>query len=174
MKSSTTHKKEGFTLLELMVTTTMLAMLTTASMTLIRTSHTAWNMHVGEQETRQAGIAVLRHIVREARQATGVVAISDASNTSGTLSLVNDAGETLVWEHDAANKRVLFGVSTASEVLATGIEELSFLGLRADGIQATTEVGLIHSLKATTKVTLSKAAGTEEVTTSCQAWLRVW
>ncbi len=174
MKNSTYHKKRGFTLLELMVTTSMLAILTTASMTLVRTSHTAWNLHSAEQETRQSGIAVLRHIVRETRQASGVVAITDPSNLSGSISLLNAAGETLVWSHDPINKRVLFGVSTATDVLANGIEELSFQGIRADGVQTTTEVGLVHSIKATTKVTLNKGASTEDVITSCQAWLRAW
>lgn len=174
MKNSKTQSRVGFTLLELMVTTTMLALLTTASMTLVRTSYSAWNRHSKEQETRQAGIAVLRHIVREARQATSVVAISDPSDTSGSLSLMNAAGETLVWDHDSVNKRVLFGKGTATEVLATGINELEFSGLITDGVGTTLDVGIIHSIKASTMVTLNKGTTTENVTSSCQAWLRAW
>ncbi len=173
MKNSA-HTKRGFTLLELMVTTAMLAVLTTATMVLVRTSYAAWNRHEEDQQTRQAGIAVLRHIVRHTRQATAVTAISSAADNSGTLSVLTPSGQTLVWDHDAGTKRVLFGVTTPYQVLATGIEKLNFVGLRTDASTLTTDVGLIHSIRATTEVTLNHTAGNEAVTTSCQAWLRAW
>ena len=157
-----------------MVTTAMLAALSTATMALVRTSYAAWNRHEEDQETRQAGIAVLRHIVRHVRQATAVTAISTPNDNSGTLSVLTASGQTLVWDHDAATKRVLFGVTTANQVLATGIEELNFVGLRTDGAATTTDVGLIHSVRATTEIALHHTSGTEAVTTSCQAWLRAW
>lgn len=172
MKNS--NRQLGFTLLELMVTTAMLAVLSTATMTLVRTSYSAWNRHEEDQETRQAGIAVLRHIVRHARQATAVMAISSAGDNSGSLSVLTTSGQTLVWDHDAGTKRVLFGVTTANQVLATDIEELNFVGFRTDGTTASTDVGLIHSIRASTEIALNHPAGTEAVTTSCQAWLRAW
>jgi prepilin-type N-terminal cleavage/methylation domain-containing protein len=164
----------GFTLLELMVTTAMMTVLCTATMVLVRTSYSAWNRHEDDQQTRQAGIAVLRHIVRNARQASAVSAISSAADNSGTLSLLMPSGQTYVWDHDAGTKRVLFGITTATQVLATGIEELNFFGIRADGSTASTDVGLIHSIRATTEVAVALPSGTQAVTTSCQAWLRVW
>jgi hypothetical protein len=157
-----------------MVTTAMLAILTTSTMVLVRTTYSAWNRHEEDQATRQSGIAVLRHIVRNVRQATSVTAISTAGDNSGTLSVLTPTGQTLIWDHDAATKQVLFGVSTADQVLATGIEKLSFVGIRTDGSTLTTDVGLIHSIQATTEVALSRPSGTEAVTTSCQAWLRAW
>lgn len=168
------YPRHGFTLLELMVTTAMLAVLTTATMVLVRTSYSAWNRHEEDQETRQAGIAVLRHIVRHVRQATAVSAISSASDNSGSLSVLTPSGQTLVWDHDSGTKRVLFGVTTADQVLATGIEELNFVGLRTDGTTASTDVGLIHSVKATTEIQLERPNGVEPVAASCQAWLRAW
>lgn len=173
MKNSNQHR-QGFTLLELMVTTAMLAVLTTATMVLVRTSYSAWNRHETDQEVRQAGIAVLRHIVRHVRQATSVTVISSAADNSGNLSVLTTSGQTLVWDHDAGTKRVLFGVTTANQLLATGIEELNFVGLRSDGTTPTTDVGLIHSIRATTEVALERPTGTEAVTASCQGWLRAW
>lgn len=159
-----------------MVTTAMLAGITTACMVLVRVSYTAWQVHEQEQTARQAGIAVLRHIVRHTRQAIGVSAISIASDKSGTMSLTTASGSTLVWDHDAANKRVLYGVNTATQVLAEGIETLSFVGLRADGVTATTEVGLIQCISAKTSVVVDRQGTTpdETVAASCQAWLRSW
>lgn len=173
LKNNNQHKR-GFTLLELMVTTAMLAVLTTATMVLVRTSYSAWNRHEEDQEVRQGGIAVLRHIVRHVRQATSVSAISSAADNSGSLSVLMTTGQTLVWDHDAGTKRVLFGVTTANQLLATGIEELNFVGLRTDGSTQTSDVGLIHSIRATTEVELNHPAGTEAVTASCQGWLRAW
>jgi prepilin-type N-terminal cleavage/methylation domain-containing protein len=167
-------QQRGFTLLELMVTTAMLAVLTTATMALVRTTYSAWNRHEEDQETRQAGIAVLRHIVRHVRQASAISSISGSSDNSGSLSLLMPTGQILVWDHDAGTKRVLFGVTTASQVLATNIEELNFVGLRNDGLTTTTDVGLIHSIRATTEVALNQSGGPLPVTTSCQAWLRAW
>ena len=163
----------GFTLLELMVTTAMLAVLSTSTMVLVRTSYSAWNRHQQDQHTQQSGIAVLRHIVRHVRQATAVTAISNAGDTSGSLSILTPAGETLVWNHDAGTKRVLFGVNVADQLLATGIEQLSFIGIRTDGT-TTTDVGLIHSVRTTAQVVLDRPNGPQPVTTSCQAWMRSW
>lgn len=172
MKSNSPHR--GFTLLELMVTTAMLAVLSTATMALVRTSYAAWNRHEADQQSRQAGIAVLRHIVRHVRQATAVTALSPVGDTSGTLAVLSPSGDTLVWQHNAGTKQVLFGVTTADQVLATGIESLSFVGIRTDGVTATDDVGLVHSVHATVEIALNHSAGTHLVTTSCRAWLRAW
>ncbi len=153
----------------------MLAALSTALMVLVQSSYAAWSRHEADHETRQAGIAVLRHIVRQARQATSVVAISGPTDNSGSLSLLTASGSTIVWDHNATTNQVLYGVTTATQVLANDIEELTFLGIRTDGVTTSTDVGLIHSIKATTTVTLERPAGaTEDAQASCQAWLRAW
>ena len=174
MNNNNPINRTGFTLLELIVATAMLAMVTTASMVLVRTSYTAWNRHEEDHAQRQAGLAVLRHITRQSRQARAVMAISAASDNSGSLSLLTTDGQLLVWDHDLATKKVLFGVDTATETLATGIEELTFIGFELNGTNQTTETGLIHSVNCTTKVNLTRPAGTEVATSSCRAWLRAW
>lgn len=157
-----------------MATTAMLAVISTATIGLVRTSYAAWNRHESDHQISRSGVAVLRHIVRHFRQATAVTAISGVADNSGTLSILTASGQTLVWDHDAATKRVMFGVTTANQLLATDIEELNFVGYRTDGITATTDIGLIHSIRATTEVTLDRPSGPQAVTTSCQAWMRAW
>jgi len=164
----------GFTLLELLVSTAMLAALTTSCMGIVRTSYTAWHRHEDDHSRRQSGLVVLQHIVRQARQAKAVMAISLANDDSGSLSLLSVDGNVLVWDHNGATKEVLYGMGTATEVLATGIEKLNFVGFELDGETETIEPGLIHSMKCTTEVQLTRPAGTEDVVTSCQAWLRGW
>ncbi len=152
----------------------MLATLTASCMVIVRTSYTAWNRHEDDHTQRQAGLAFLKHIVRKVRQAKAVIAISAPTDYSGSLTLLDADGNLLVWEHDNATKEVLYGIGTATDVLATGIEELKFVGLKLNGATQTTDPGLIHTVECTTSVTLTRPTGTESVTTSCRAWLRSW
>ncbi|MEM8944045.1 MAG: prepilin-type N-terminal cleavage/methylation domain-containing protein [Planctomycetota bacterium] len=174
MKHSSKSIRCGFTLLELIVTTAMLAVLTTSCMVVVRTSYTAWNRHEDDHTQRQSGLDVLQHIVRHARQAKAVTSISSSSDNSGSLSLLTINGDILVWDHDGSTNEVRYGVTTATEILATDVEELNFVGLKLDGTTATIESGLIHSVECRTTVNVSRPSGTEAVNTSCQAWLRAW
>ena len=84
MKNNRQTSRRGFTLLELIVSTAMLAALTTSCMVIVRTSYTAWNRHEDDHTQRQAGLDVLKHIVRKTRQIKAVTAISSASDISGS------------------------------------------------------------------------------------------
>ena len=174
MKNSRRTTRIGFSLLELITTTVMLAVLTSASMVIVRNSYTAWNRHEDDHAQRQAGLAVLKHIVRQARQCKAVVDISLATDNSGTLTLLDTNGNLLVWEHDSGSKEVRYGITTANNVLATGIEELTFVGMKVDGLTPTTDVGMIHSVDCTTKINITRPVGTDTITTSSLAWIRAW
>jgi len=157
-----------------MVSTAMLAALTASCMVIVRTSYTVWNRHEDDHSTRRSGLAVLEHIVRQTRQAKAVVAISLATDNSGSLTLLDTNGDLQVWLHDAGSKEVRYGITTATNVLATDIEELNFIGYKVDGTTQTTDAGLLHSVQCTTKINLTRPTGIEAVTTSCRAWLRAW
>lgn len=174
MKSNRSKNQTGFTLLELIITTAMLAGLTTSCMVVVRTSYTAWNRHEDDHALRQAGLDVLNHIVRTVRQARAVEDISLASDNSGTLTVLDVNGNLLVWDHDAGSKEVRYGITSASNLLATNIEELTFVGYKLDGLTTTTESGLIHSIECTSKVNVTRPSGPQTISTSCRAWLRAW
>lgn len=172
MKSS--NRQPGFTLLELTVTTAMLAVVAMASMALVRTSYTAWSRHDDDHALRQEAAAVLRHLSRNIRQAHSIVSISGASDNSGALSLLMPNGQVYAWDHNGGTKQVLFGVTTASSLLAANIEELNFRGVKIDGSTETTEVGMVHSIICTVRFNLLRPTGNEQVTLSSQAWVRSW
>ena len=174
MNCSKPQPRRGFTLLELATSTAVLAVLATACMVLVRTSYTSWNRHEDDHAQRQAGLAVLRHITRQARQCRGVVAISLATDNSGTLSLLTPDNRVLVWDHDSGTSTVNFGIDTADQVLATGVKELTFVGLKLDGSTQSTEPGLIHSIQCTTRVDITRPSGIVTDTHSTRAWLRAW
>jgi len=164
----------GFSLMELIVTTAMLATLSASCMVIVRTSYTAWNRHEDDLAQRQQGLVVLQHIIRHTRQAASVIAISPSTETSGSISMLDAAGNILVWQHNAGTKEVRFGITTATNVLATNIEELGFVAFKADGTTPTTDPGLIHVVQCTTKINITRPAGTETIATSNRAWLRAW
>jgi prepilin-type N-terminal cleavage/methylation domain-containing protein len=173
MKSNR-QQRLGFSLLELAVTTAILAMVATSSMTLVRTAYTAWHRHDDDHTQRQQAAAILRHVCRHVRQARAVMAVSAATDTSGTLSLLMSNGDTNVWEHSNGTLDVDFGIGTASDLLAYGIDELTFQATRVDGVTVATDIGLIHSILCTVKFTLSRPSGSKVVTVSSRAFIRSW
>jgi len=139
----------------------MLAVVATSSMALVRTSYAAWSRHHQDNEIRQSATALVRHFERQVRQAKAVQAISPP----GSLSLLMSNGDTVIWEHDASTKEVRFGVGTATDLLATGIDNLTFVGFNTT-FSYTTEVGLIHIIYLTLETTIPRPSGT-----STEYWL---
>ena len=174
MKNNRQHRRIGFSLLELTVTVAILAMVSTATMGLVRTSYTAWNRHDDDQSQRREALALLKHLSRHVRQSQAVMAISGSSDASGNLSLLMSTGDIYVWEHNSSTKEVTFGIGTADSLLATGIEEFTVAGMGADGTTEETDVGLVHSVEATAKFNLTRPTGTVLETNSSRAWLRSW
>ncbi|QDU57125.1 hypothetical protein Pan181_33390 [Aeoliella mucimassa] len=157
-----------------MAATAMMATLMVAVVVLIRSSYAVWQAHESDMQVAESAYAALRHIVRNARQASGVSAISASSDTTGNLSLTMDSGEIWHWQHDGSGQ-VLFGIDPASptEPLAFNIDQLTFVGYEADGTTPTTVVEDIHSIKCAVQITLPAAGGTVR-TVSCYAWIRTW
>ena len=163
----------GFTLLELTVAMAMLVVISTSCMMLVRTSYAAWSRHTQDNEKRQSAMALLRHLTRQVRQAKAVSAITDAAETSGSLSLLKQDGTTVVWEHDAATKTVNYGVGSATEVLATGIEGLRFSGVKRNFV-ATTDVGLIHTVVFYVDINVDRPSGSSAEMWSGSGQIRSW
>jgi len=174
MNRTKQNSRNGFTLLEMAVSVAMLAAMTTSSVVLVRTTYTAWNRHEDDHAQMRAGVAVLRHIVRQTRQATAVSAISIATDNSGSLSLVASNNNTQVWDHNSSTNEMRYGITSATELLAKNIDEFTVVGIKANGTDITTDVDLIHSIRCTVKYTLIRPAGKQQQTVSCQAWLRSW
>ncbi|CAK9037525.1 Secretin OutD (General secretion pathway protein D) (Pectic enzymes secretion protein OutD) (Type II secretion system protein D) (T2SS protein D) [Durusdinium trenchii] len=144
------------TLLELMAATTIMATLMASVVVLVRSSYSVWQAHETDMEAAETAYSTLRHFVRSARQATAVSALSPAADTSGNLSLVMESGDIWLWQHTGAGGQVLFGVapSSADQLLADNIDQMTFVGYEADGTTPTTTVGDIRSIKCTVQVTM--------------------
>lgn len=175
MKRSPLHKRPGMTLLEVMAATTIMATLMASVVVLVRSSYAVWQAHETDMEAAETAYATLRHIVRNARQATHIAAISTAVDTSGSLALLMDTGETLLWQHSGAGQQVLVGAlpGSASQVLADGVNQLLFVGYEADGVTATTVLDDVRAIKCSVQVTMPAGGGSTR-TISSWVWLRSW
>ncbi|HMO87077.1 MAG TPA: type II secretion system protein [Lacipirellulaceae bacterium] len=170
----TNRPRRAFTLVETIAATAIMAVLATASFALVRTANTAWLRHRDDSNQRREASAAMQHIVRRVRQAKCVTSISAAADPAGSLSLALPGNTTAAWNRHAGTNQVRFGTATPAELLATGITELRFVGLKANGSTPTTELGLIHAVQCTLRYSLARPAGPMTETLSCTAWLRAW
>jgi hypothetical protein len=123
---------------------------------------------------RRAAIAGMQHMCRRIRQATQVTAISAAADTSGYLTLQMPDGTNALWDHNGGASQMLYGTVTASNLLAEGITQASFIGLTANGLLTTTDVTKIHAVLCTLRYNLNRPSGSVTEMITCVAWLRAW
>lgn len=160
-------------LMELVIATTMLAMVMTTIGVVLRTGRQAWEAHSADYTRIEAAHSTLRHIVRRVRHASEVVTITPSSDNSGRLSLRMPDGSTEVWDHDASKNQVDYGIGAANDLLAPDVTGLRFTGYRADGVTTTTTASLVRAMRIEVTVQLPVQAGGSRVITSW-AWLRSW
>lgn len=165
--------RRGFSLLEMIVASAIMATLMTSVVVVVRSGYAAWNAQEQDISIANNANAVLRHFVRELRQAAAVTAISAAGSTSGNLSIQTTAGTTKSWTHNSGTAQVSFNNGTSTQLLAPTITELNFIGYKADGVTTTTVAADIQVVKCTVKVVLTQGGGTTR-TVACRGWIRTW
>ncbi|MCA9249066.1 MAG: hypothetical protein KDA42_18215, partial [Planctomycetales bacterium] len=140
---------------------------------LLRGAFATWQAHESDLTRVESGQATVRHLVRRIRQSQSVVSVSAPATTAGTLALLMPSGDTYVWARNSGTNQVLFGVGSATDLLAENISELSFECFGADGTTATTVVDEIQLIRCTAKVDLpGNAVGSRTIT--CNGWIRSW
>ena len=172
MKLRGTNRRQGLTLLELVIASSMLAMVMTTVALVLRTARQAWESHEADFTRLESLHATVRHIVRQVRQSSAITQISAANDNSGSLAVRLKDGSTIAWDHD--NGLVNCGVTTADQLLANNITSLRFVGYKADGITATTVPTEIHNvfIEATTTLPNRDVGATKTITS--WVWLRTW
>ena len=169
----TAGARHAMTLLEVIMATTLLATFATAVGLVLRTGHTAWSAHEADTAQLEAAHATARHVIRQIRQASAVVAISPAGSSSGSLSLLMPGGQTYVWSHNATTNEVYFGVGSATDLLAAGISGLSFTAYQVDGTTPTAVPAQIRSIVCSVSVNLPRQVNPSR-SVSSRGWIRAW
>ncbi len=167
-------RRPGITLLELVVASSMLAVVMTSLTLVLRTARTSWETNDSDFAAIHHAHTVVRHFVRQAREATQLTALSTKS-----VQLKFRDGSTQTWAHQASGNGytnvVLVNYSNSSQVvpLAYGIPNLSFRGFKADGVTPTTTVDDMRVVEVTATVLIPGKANAPQ-SVSSKVWIRSW
>ena len=156
----------------MMAATAIMSTVTAAVVVVMNTGFSAWKAQEADIDVLENGYGVLRHFARQLRQATNVTAITAAGNTTGSLSFNLASGAACTWTRNSSSD-VYYNNGTSNQLLAKSIDSLTFIGYKADGITATTNVADIQIVQCQLQITLSRGAGITR-TLSTRAWLRSW
>ena len=162
--------RRGTSLLELLIATAIVAAVVTAASSLLRMNHSVWDAYDADVAKLESAHATLRQIVRQLRQCAAVSAIT-APGADGALVAVDGSGEIYVWKYDGGS--VYFGVDSADDLLAAGLDSISFTGYEADGTTTTLVTTDIRCVQCDVVVKLQRNASAAK-SISCHAWLRSW
>jgi len=157
-------------LIEMVAATAIMATVMGSVVVLIGSGYSVWNAYQDDTEINENAYGVLRHVVRQLRQADAISAISAPSDTSGSLSFVDSSGATKSWSH--SGDQVFFNNGSGDQLLGNSIDQLTFVGYDAAGNQTTIPED-IQRVRCTTQVTLTQGGGTPK-TVSTSAWIRSW
>ena len=161
------------TLLELVIATTMLAMVLTTIGVVLRTGRLAWEAHAADYTRIEAAHATVRHILRRCRHAASVSTITPSTDNSGRLALLMTDGSVEVWDHDSSTNAINYGITTPANLLSPNIVGLRFTGYQANGTTTTTTASLVRAVRIEVTVQLPVETGGTRVVSSW-AWVRSW
>lgn len=180
MKLKRRNERRGITMLELVIASSMLALVVTSISIVMRSGSDAWNAHQSDYTRLQAAHATVRHIVRRVRRADGVANLSSPSEYSGNLTLTMPGGETHVWDHDGNTDEVYYGIASPDHLMSVDIDTLRFEGFEADGKTPTSVPGDVQCLLIEATVQLIDAKTQLPVENNPKrnirswAWVRTW
>ena len=132
--SRVTNKSVGYTLLELIMAMSLLSVITTGTSLALRSSRQAWEAFEATQTRIRTGHALVREIIRNAREGASVVSVTGPSRMAGALTIQVGDGNQLTWRHDSRTRRVMFEqtLPVSKVVLAENIQQLRFEARNAD------------------------------------------
>lgn len=164
-------------LLELVIASSMLAVVMTSLSLVLRSARTAWDANDSNYAAVHHATTVARHIVRTAREVRRVLELPAAGNL---LAVELADGSQMRWHHTAADSNgntdvVLLRdlVSGTDSPLAFGIRDLSFVGYEADGSTQTTNMDDIQLIEVQVTVDTPTGASAQE-TVKSKVWIRSW
>jgi hypothetical protein len=164
------------TLLELLIASSMLAVILTSLSLVLRTARTAWEANDNDYGALHHGHTVARHFVRQAREARMV---SSLPSSGDAITLEMHDGSQHTWSHVSSSGEladvVFLTLSTTGRQipLAYNIRDLSFTGYEADGVSLATEVDDVRLVEIRVTVVLPRGAQPQQ-TVSSRVWIRAW
>lgn len=164
------RRSRGVTLLELAVVLSLMGVVLTSLVALLRCSAATWEACDSDHTRLEVAHGVIRHFVRGLRQATAVEAITTPQSVAGDVTLSTLDGHEIRWRLDSNTQTVSFLVDGSPSELAQPITELSFEGLKADGTP-TQVPAEIRAIRAMITVSLDRDQN-QTRTIRCTGWIR--
>ncbi len=170
------RSRHALTLLELVIASSMLAVVITSLSLVMRTARTTWEANDNDYAAMHHAHTVARHFVRQARQARRVTALPPAGDS---ITLEFPDGSQRTWNHvsgtqDFGDTVFLTLSSTAQRIpLATDIRDLSFTGFEANGITVAKDVGKIRLVEVRVTTVLPRGTNPQQSVAS-KVWIRSW
>jgi type II secretory pathway pseudopilin PulG len=159
-------------LLEMIAAMAIMATLTGSIVVVMRSGYAVWNAQEADVDVLENGYGVLRHFVRQMRQANAITAITAPANTQGSLSFTLPSGAACTWARNASSD-VYYNNGTSNQLLAKGITSMTFTGYEADGATTTTTVTDIQVVQCQVQIVLPRGGGVTRTLTT-RAWVRAW
>ncbi|TWT89920.1 hypothetical protein Mal64_03020 [Pseudobythopirellula maris] len=171
-KPKSQQSRRGFSLLEMMLATTLSAALVTSTVVVLRSSYAVWTLHQGDAEQAEQASAVLRHLTRACRQADMVVSISASGDPAGSLEVLTKSGDTIGWELDSDTVNYSSQAAGTTSPLAFGIDTLTFEGLLADGSTTADDPSEVQAIRCSVGTTIPSSGATRTIGSTL--WMRSW
>lgn len=160
-------------LIELLAAAAISASLMGASLIVVRASYDGWRLIDAEAELAEHAYATVRHVVRTCRQAQDVLSVSSSSTINGQLRLATVGGDTVRYQHAASGEVEFWHTNeNVNSTLASGLTELRFTGLSADGVTEATTPDRVHAVRVTAVYSTGLSGGSRSI--QCLAQLRSW
>lgn len=166
----TPKRRHGVTLLEVMTAVSLSATMMASSFMVLRSTYAAWEAHESDLDRAGQATATLKHLTRCVRQAEGIAAISTAVDTSGSLSLIDQSGSLITWDHQGTSVTLTID-SGSQQPLADEVLSLTFEGYQADGTTLTTDPDEVQAVRVSVTTQLPSGASR---TMSSFVWVRSW
>jgi type II secretory pathway pseudopilin PulG len=173
MRRAVNNRRLALSMIEMIAATAIMATLMVSVVVLVSSGYGVWTAFEQDIDVSENAYAALRHIVRQLRQADAITAISAPSDTAGYLSYLSADAVTRTWSFDSSSDQILFNNGSGDQLLARSIDQLTFVGYKADGVTQTIVPNEIHLVKCTIQVTLAHGGGVPQ-TVSSAAWIRSW
>ncbi len=171
MMPSKKRVRNALSLLELVLSTSMMALLLVPVVGLLKTSHNVWEAYESDHTRLDSLQATTRHLMRRLRDTNEIVSLSAPESTAGAISVRQSGGLVETWWR--MGDQVWYHRNGTTSLLANDIAALSFVGFEKDGVTPTTDPRRVQIVEVIAKVQLDRENHSEK-TSRCRVWLRPW
>lgn len=132
MRRFSEKSKRAFTLVELILTVSMVAVIGTATIGIVRSSHEDWQLTSSRSAVLQDGRAAVVRMIRELRQTKGIRSVSAPGDDAGSITFESIDGQENEFRLNTETDEIEFGLVGSLSGLIGAVSRLVFTCYDAD------------------------------------------